>query len=552
MGWGVSTFRGSEALRCVMCWAFVEAAWVEVGPNGEQACAVALTGCDKRIADRNFLRRVLSLGEAEPLFVSWRVVCLDRSGMAMSKVESSDHVPPDEVLFGEPVFLLREAVCAFIQEGTIHPNGCKDAIHPPIEESANHPFECEEPTDSVVEEHGIHPWGWEEDELFRLAHSPEISEAEPDILFAAGLSREARLVYILSNPFWLLSLCGLILAIGGFSLDLYLQNRPLSLDPPEASGARTVPQAPRTREPSLSPPMQQLQQRIARIARDPLPSPYRFLRETFAPKSLPIQGDWLKLQHEEGQSFEEYKASQPVRPSVQRKVIYLQPLGEMSAYHQRVVLQVARYMEAFFCSRVVLRPAWERLPLPPWATREKPQGNLQLHTPYVLFHILKPRLPKDAMMLIALTQHDLWPGMGWSYVFGQASLSERVGVWSMARYGDPSHSPKAFQQLLIRTLKTSLHEAGHILSLPHCIGHDCVMNGSNHLEEADRHPAFLCPHCMAKLCWNLGCDPIRRLEILRDLSRQMGLSEIEAQHSSALRLLRPVSVRKQPPIGSHK
>lgn len=521
----------------------------------------------------------MSLGEAKTLFVSLRVVRLDRSGMAMSKVESSDHFPPDEVSFGEPVFLSREAVCAPTKIGSIHPRGWKDLTHPPTAENttppsieksatypkgwnevnhpptaenANHPLECDESARFSTEESAIHPWGWEEDELFRLAHSPEISEAEPDILFAAGLSREARLVYILSNPFWLLSLCGLILAIGGVSLDLYLQNRPLSLDPPEASGARTAPQAPRSREPSLSPPMQQLQQRIARLSKDLLPPPYPPLRQLFVPKSLPVQGDWLRLQHEEGQSFEEYKASQPVRPSAQRKVIYLQPLGEMSAHHRRVVLQVARYMEAFFCLRVVLRPAWERLPLPSWATREKPQGNLQLHTPYVLFHILKPRLPKDAMMLIALTQHDLWPGMGWSYVFGQASLSERVGVWSMSRYGDPSHSPKAFQQLLIRTLKTSLHEAGHILSLPHCIGHDCVMNGSNHLEEADRHPAFLCPHCMAKLCWNLGCDPLRRLETLRDLSHQMGISELEAHHSSALRLLRSASALKPPPTGSHK
>ncbi len=418
---------------------------------------------------------------------------------------SLEDVYHEQILFDEPVFLSREAKREHVDESTVH------------------------------------PWGWEEDELFRLAHSPEISEAEPDVLFAAGLSREARLVYILSNPFWSLSLCGLILAIFAFSLDLYLQNRPLSLEPPEASGSRSAPQKPRFREPSLSPAMQQMQQRIQRIANDPIPSPYSFLRSIFFPKSLPIRGDWLTFQYEEGQSFQEYKASQPVRPSAQRKVIYLQPLGEMSVHHQRAVLWVAHYMEAFFCARVILRPAWERLPLPLWATREHPKSNPQLHTRYVLFHILKPRLPKDAMMLIALTQHDLWPGMGGSYVFGQASLSERVGVWSMARYGDPSRSHKAFQRLLLRTLKTSLHEAGHILSLPHCIGHDCVMNGSNHLEEADRHPAFLCPHCMAKLCWNLGCDPIQRLKKLRDLSRQMGLFELEAHHAKAQKLLQSAS-----------
>ena len=39
--------------------------------------------------------------------------------------------------------------------------------------------------------------------------------------------------------------------------------------------------------------------------------------------------------------------------------------------------------------------------------------------------------------MLAITAFDLWPGPGWNFVFGQASLTERVGVWSMARNGDP-------------------------------------------------------------------------------------------------------------------
>ncbi len=39
--------------------------------------------------------------------------------------------------------------------------------------------------------------------------------------------------------------------------------------------------------------------------------------------------------------------------------------------------------------------------------------------------------------MLALTTSDLWPGEGWNFVFGQASLSERVGVWSLHRLGNP-------------------------------------------------------------------------------------------------------------------
>ncbi|MCB9640094.1 MAG: hypothetical protein H6727_14465 [Myxococcales bacterium] len=445
----------------------------------------------------------------------------------MPKIECPRSKEPFEILFDAPVFLSRTP-----------------PVYPPSTPSfedclSQTSLEALEEVDAVHgDESFANPWGWEEDELFRLAHSPHASsEAEPDILSAAGLSREARFMYILSNPFWSLSFCGLLLAIFAFSFDLYLQNRPFSLNQPEASGARVAPQSPHHHEPALTPTMQAMQKRIQRIAHEPLPAPYRRLRTLFPAKSLPVRGEWLALQYEEGQSIQEYKESLPVRPDKKRGVIYLQPLGEMSHHHKKAVNFVARYMEAFFCSSVKMRKAWDRLPIPPWATRQKPEGNPQLHTRYVLFHILKPRLPKDALMLIALTQRDLWPGMGWSYVFGEASLNERVGVWSMARYGEPSRSPAAFRQLLLRTLKTSLHEAGHILSLPHCIGHDCVMNGSNHLEEADRHPAFLCPHCMTKLCWNLQCDPRKRLLKLRDLASEMGLKDLAKHHEQAYKLL---------------
>jgi archaemetzincin len=56
----------------------------------------------------------------------------------------------------------------------------------------------------------------------------------------------------------------------------------------------------------------------------------------------------------------------------------------------------------------------------------------------------------------------------------------------------------------------ALHEAGHLLSLPHCTFYRCLMNGALTIEEADARPAVLCPVCRAKLCWNLGIDPEAR------------------------------------------
>ncbi len=71
----------------------------------------------------------------------------------------------------------------------------------------------------------------------------------------------------------------------------------------------------------------------------------------------------------------------------------------------------------------------------------------------MLDKVLRRRLPDDACVFLALTASDLWPGAGWNFVFGQALLRERVGVWSIYRNGDPTESDDAYRLCLRRTIK---------------------------------------------------------------------------------------------------
>ncbi len=133
----------------------------------------------------------------------------------------------------------------------------------------------------------------------------------------------------------------------------------------------------------------------------------------------------------------------------------------------------------------------------------------QLLTSYLLEEVLPPRRPADAVALLAITTTDLWPGEGWNFVFGQASLTERVGVWSSARYGDPNGGDEAYRQCLLRMLKVATHETGHMFGIAHCTAYECGMNGSNNLAETDRGPLAFCPECSAKLWWACGAKPDR-------------------------------------------
>lgn len=48
-------------------------------------------------------------------------------------------------------------------------------------------------------------------------------------------------------------------------------------------------------------------------------------------------------------------------------------------------------------------------------------------------------------------------------------------------------------------MKVSAHELIHTFGVHHCIYYECLMNGSNNLDEADHRPMELCPVDLRKL-----------------------------------------------------
>jgi archaemetzincin len=142
---------------------------------------------------------------------------------------------------------------------------------------------------------------------------------------------------------------------------------------------------------------------------------------------------------------------------------------------------------------------------------------------------LKGKLAGDAFCVLAITMEDLYPEPSWNFVFGQASFTERVGVYSFARY-DPAFFGEArgkdYQKLVLRrSMKVLTHETGHMFGLAHCIYFSCLMNGSNHLQESDRRPLHLCPVCLRKLQFSVGFDVVKRYQALAQFDEQAGLED---------------------------
>lgn len=255
-----------------------------------------------------------------------------------------------------------------------------------------------------------------------------------------------------------------------------------------------------------------------------IPRKFRVLASLHEKLRPPQPGDWLSMHNEPGQTYLQYVRSRPVRPDRRRRVIYVQPLGKFDQVQAKLVERTAEFLGLYFGLTVRMREPLGLEIIPDHARRTHPTwGDKQILSTYVLSDVLRPRLPRDATAYIALTASDLWPGEGWNFVFGQASLAERVGVWSIYRNGNPHEGDEAYRTCLRRTLKTASHETGHMFSMAHCTFYECNMCGSNHRAEADRRPLALCPICLAKLCWATRAEPEERFERLADFCDEAGL-----------------------------
>jgi archaemetzincin len=239
-----------------------------------------------------------------------------------------------------------------------------------------------------------------------------------------------------------------------------------------------------------------------------------FQSRGFSQKGTPKPGDWLAQHDEPGQSLHDFIRSDPNRPDERRDVIYLQPFGSWceESYPPLAVLQ--HYVRAFFLREVAVLPALELESIDVTERHNPHEGQRQLLTTDLL-RFLARRLPDDAHCLLGISMLDLYPDPNWNFVFGQASLRNRVGVYSFARYTEEGDR----WLTLRRSLKVMAHEIGHMYGLTHCTFFDCGLNGSNHLEEADRRPIYLCPVCLRKLQWSSDFDPLQRYYSLDEFYR---------------------------------
>lgn len=260
------------------------------------------------------------------------------------------------------------------------------------------------------------------------------------------------------------------------------------------------------------------------------------LEPFFEPMNPPEPDEWLATFKENGQTFEQYINQNPTLPTSQRQTLYVQPLGKFDAKQLRVIAQTAEFLGLFYDLPVKTLPVKKfDKPLSMKNTRDNPSTRQeQVRTGYILDEILKPMLPGDAAALIAFTNEDLYPDASFNYVFGQATLENRVGVWSLYRLRENTSN----NVFLLRTLKIAAHEVGHMFSIHHCAKYECLMSGTNHLGETDSRPVDACPECTAKIIWMKKQNPSERFKKLSAFFKKEGFGALGENFSKKAEAVR--------------
>src|SRR5262249_28260850 len=152
-----------------------------------------------------------------------------------------------------------------------------------------------------------------------------------------------------------------------------------------------------------------------------------------------------------------------------RTTFYIQPLGDAGSRYREVMERMRVYAEAFFGV-----PAKVCDPIPMFEdTFDEKQKQYDADR---LIKRLAKRRPHDALVYIGITDKDLVV-QGLNFVFGVGERRLRSGVYSLLRY--ETDDVPLFTR---RSLNLLAHEAGHIVSIDHCVNYSCVMQGANSLE----------------------------------------------------------------------
>ncbi|TCD10749.1 matrixin family metalloprotease [Pedobacter frigidisoli] len=247
---------------------------------------------------------------------------------------------------------------------------------------------------------------------------------------------------------------------------------------------------------------------------------FKTIAKNDLPLQMPKRGEWRYNHNETPQTLEDFVNAKPLTPNQQQKIIYLKPIGNFSPLQLKQIEYTRSYMALFFQLKTVILDKVGNVVIPKNARRIGPENHEQLFAPYVRDSVVMLNKPAGGIVIMGITEMDLYPDKKWNFVFGLASYQKGVAVSSTFRLQHGPLSERNYRLSSTRLLKVSAHEIGHMFGLSHCLYAQCLMNGTNSMKETDKSILRLCSHCQRKLNSTLKYNNENRLAQLIAFSRE--------------------------------
>lgn len=145
----------------------------------------------------------------------------------------------------------------------------------------------------------------------------------------------------------------------------------------------------------------------------------------------------------------------------------------------------------------------------------------------IINRIIEPKkksLP-DAIGVISFTDVDLFTEYSNIFCFAKSIYSKGTvqSIYRLINQTEKYYNEEIYQsKQLLRILKISSKEIGHLFGLTNCIYYNCLMMGANGRHQIDQNPLYLCPVCYRKLFKCLKFNNVQRYERLALLCKSFG------------------------------
>ncbi len=166
-------------------------------------------------------------------------------------------------------------------------------------------------------------------------------------------------------------------------------------------------------------------------------------------------------------------------------IIQLASIGNVD---HELMQMISRHVKEMFGLEVETHTP---LPAPDYAYDGK---RSQYNSTAILQHVV-PLCASGVSKFLAITEADLFIPM-MTFVYGQAQLSGKVAIVSLARLSPAFYGLAPNKDLLVRRMRKEVsHELGHTFGLVHCSDRTCLMSLSTEIMQIDVKSEDLCRSC---------------------------------------------------------